>query len=176
MSTHLNSEGHDESQYLPDGVEVVSYYRKQHGQVIHEGLLHKTLEWLPDILFEEKKISKEQLDTAVSFFRILINAKRALGTCDLRGTLFDKYPYGISNDIDPFLHIKRSIGKWDFNALIWIVWDEYNRGNVNLARQKVDHVTRILNHAKIAIDDLTKKRNNTQSTQPVVSLNFAHYT
>ena len=169
---HLNAEGHDESQYLPEGVEVVNPFRKQHTSISVEGELHKAIEWLPDILFEKHCITKRQLDTAFTFLRILVNAKKALGTCDLRGVMFDKYPYGISSDVDPFLEIKRKIGKYDFNALIWLVWNDYNRGNISLALQKLSHLKRILDHTQYSLDEINRLKHNATSTPQHVSLNF----
>ena len=129
----LNAEGHDGSQYLPRGTPPVNAFRAQHGNVRWEGEAIKALTWLPDILFERKIIEECHLHTANSFLRVLIHAKRTLGITDLRGALFDKFPDSMPTENDLFLEICRELPRPEANAIIWLVWDDYNRRNIALA-------------------------------------------
>lgn len=164
--SRLNAEGHDESQYLPRDCPPVNAFRERQGGVIYEGTAIKALSWLPDILFDKQRITKPHLDTSNSFFRILVNAKRTLGICDLRGTLFEKFPNGISSDTDAFLEIIRGISRPESNILIWLVWDDYNRKNVPLALHVMGTIHHALENAQNVIDMIAKKRDNASSTSP----------
>lgn len=148
----LNSEGHDESQYLPRDTPPVNPYRAQHKGIRWEGKAIKNIIWLPEILFEKEIITKEHLDTASSFFRILVHAKRTLGICDIRGPLFDKAPSGVSNECDMFIEIHKKLPKSQTQAIIWFVWDEYNRGNHVLAYHLIGTIKHGLENAQICID------------------------
>ena len=166
----LNSEGHDESQYLPKGTPPVNAFRAQHGNVKWEGESIKAMSWMPDILFDKEIISKKHLDTSNNFFRIVVQAKRTLGICDLRGGLFDKHETGAAFEADLFLEIWRSIPKSEFNMLLWFVWDDYNRGNVALAIHLRGTIQHGLENAQKIIDNFSKANDNTESTLPEVSL------
>lgn len=184
MPQQLNSEGHDESQYLPkkwlnprtgkeEDYPVVNPWRAGKGDIKrNEDDKLESMTWLPDVLFERKHIQQQHLNTAKSFFRILVQAKKALGICDLRGQLFDRYPAGISDDIDMFIQINRRLVKPESNILIWLVWDDYNRGNVALAMRVIGTILHALENAQEVIDYYAQLSNNKSSASPFLHPKF----
>jgi hypothetical protein len=166
----LNAEGVDESQFLPkefnkklgkyEKVPPVNAYRAKHGNIKWAGDSIKDASWLPELIFNGDTEEKVYLDTANSFFRILVHAKRTLGICDLRGALFESYPSGISQDTDLFLEILRHVVKPEVTVLIWLVWNDYNHGNIALAKKLIGTIKHGLENVQRVLDDTKKRERN----------------
>jgi hypothetical protein len=159
----------DTSQWLPKDIPVINAYRASKGDIKRNSDDKlQSITWLPHILHDMNRITKEHLDTAKSFERILIHAKRTLGICDIRGVLYDKHPAGQSHDTDVFLEIIRVIPKPESNIIVWLVWDDYNRGNSILALKVIGTIQHGLENAQKVLDNIAEKRNNALSTLPEV--------
>jgi hypothetical protein len=166
----LNAEGHDESQYLPKGLPAVNAYRAQHGKVIWEGDSIKSLEWLPDAFFGGNEKEEGYLRTCNAFFCYLVQFKRTCGTCDIRGRLFDELATGISFELDMFKQIRDRLPKNELATLVWFVWNDYNRGNMNLASYLLGTIKHALEHTKNIIDDCKKIVETASQTSPQLRL------
>jgi hypothetical protein len=163
----LNAEGIDESQFLPkefnkktgkyESIPPVNAFRAKHGNIKWAGESIKDASWLPEILFNADTEEKGYIDTSNSFFRILVHAKRTLGICDLRGSLFENHPYGITTETDMFLEIIRNVVKPEVTVSIWLVWNEYNRGNLPLAQKLIGTIKHGLENIQSCIDNCNKK-------------------
>ena len=186
----LNSEGVDESQFLPkefnqktgkhEQIPPVNAYRAQHGNIKWAGESIKDANWLPEIVFDgDNDKEKPYLDTAKSFFKILVQAKRTLGITDLRGPLFDKLPYSANPETDMFVEIHRGLAKPEMTAVIWFVWDDYNRCNVALAHKIIgtikhglENVQKILDSRKKDVDNSSGMRDTYLSAAPELRPKF----
>jgi hypothetical protein len=152
----LNSEGHDESQYLPKGIPPINPFRAQHGNLQWEGEAIKDVSWLPEKLYVIEKITKPHLDSASSFQRALIMAERTLGISDIRGALFDKHADGQNSDTDMFLEFVRKLAKPEISTLTWFVFDKYNHGNINLALHLIGTIQHGLENVQKVIQGIKK--------------------
>lgn len=170
----LNSEGHDESQYLPkkwfnpktekeESYPVVNPFRAQHGKVRLEGEEIKALTWLPDILHDtygedgKELLSRDYLQICETIFRIVMSARNALGISDLRSFLGAEQLNQHLSARDPFFALLSKLLPYQSNMVLWIVCDEYNRGNIDLARKLIETIRNSLDLAKKVIDDCKGK-------------------
>lgn len=153
----LNHEGHDESQYLKKGTPPVNPFRMQHGKVKWEGEAIKALTWLPDVLQDIGYLEKEHHDTCRSFERILIQAKRTLSICELKGALFDKAPEEIRNDVDMYLLIKNTLICSEMQIMIWLVEEENSISNIEAAASLNGKIKHAIENTQKTIDNVSKK-------------------
>ncbi len=185
MRERLNAEGHDESQYLPkkwinpktgkeEDYPVVNVWRMGKGDIIiNEDDKYEVPTWLPRRLFRNGSFTKELFDTSNSFFRILVHAKRTLGITDLRNILFEKPPASGQNiQVDMFIELKRALALPEMNAIIWLVWDDYNRGNTGIAYQIIGTIKHGLENCQMVIDKFKEKSDNESSTAPFLRPEF----
>lgn len=154
----LNSDGHDESQYLPKGTPPVNPFRAQHEGIKWEGESIRAKTWLPDILEEQLDenahplLSGDQVHTCKSFLRSVVGTRNALGITDLR--IYVGQPNSEAESKDIFFSIMRGLVAYQANLCLWVVCDEYNRGNISLARKLIGSIQQSLDNAQKLIDSL----------------------
>lgn len=184
MRERLNADGHDESQYTKavfnpktckmEMPPIVNAFRAQHGHIKRNSddkLVDLT--WLPAVLEDKGIIEKVHLDTCKSFLRVLIQAKRTLGVCELKGPLYDKAPEEIRNDADLYLLIKHGVSKQDLLNLIWLVEEKYTQGNVWAADAIIGNLLHALEAAQqIIFDNSEQSAKIAASTSPEVRPDF----
>lgn len=170
MRDRLNAEGHDESQYLPNGMPPVNAFREQHGNVQWEGLSIRALTWMPDILFVRRSIEKVHLDTCVSFYGAVVETRKVLKIGDIRGILFDKPDELTTPKVDVFFNIVHGLCKPEANMLLWLVCDEYNRGNISLAHKLIGTIKHGIENAQKIIDNLRERAKQQESPSAELSL------
>lgn len=161
----LNADGHDESQYLPkkwfnpktqkeEPYPFINAYRKNKGDIfLNKDDQMQTLSWLPDALELKGFIEKEHHDTCKSFERILIQAKRTLGICDIRGVLFEKLPEEIRNELDMFIVLKKELLKSYMVTMIWLVEAEVTNANISVVGGLVGKVHHAIENTQRIIDN-----------------------
>lgn len=152
----LNADGHDESQYNPRGVPPVNPFRMQHGSIKWEGEAIKALTWLPDILRDIGYIEKGHHDTCKSFERILIQAKRTLNICQLKGALFEKPPEMINNDTDMYLLLKNKLILREMEIMIWLVEEENSKENLKAVNFLIGKIIHAIENSQRIIDNAKK--------------------
>lgn len=152
----LNHEGHDASQYLPRGVPPVNAYRATKGDIVREGESIKAISWMPDRLYVADRLSKEEVNTCTMFYSILIATRRVLGICDLRGILTDKTMENPTKslEVDYFMEIMNGLPRPEGNMLLWVVCDEYNHGNLELACMLLGTIQHAIENTKNIIDNI----------------------
>lgn len=160
MRDRLNYLGHDESQYLPRGVPPVNPWRAQHGHVKWEGEAIKALTWMPDILHatlnEEgnELLTRDYVHTCESIFRIVTSTRHALGLSDLRSFIGGSISAIESTPkTDPFIALLTGLMPYQSNLCLWVVCDEYNNGNVELAKKLITSICNSLDRAQKIIDE-----------------------
>jgi hypothetical protein len=168
----LNSEGHDESQYLPLGTPPVNAFRAQHGTVKWEGTSCKAISWMPDKLYDLKIIDKHHLDTASSFLTAKIHTQKVLGIADIRGILHDKPDALSAPRGDVFFALLKQLCKPELNMLLWVTCDDRNHGNIPLACQLIGTIKHALENAQKIIDNLYGICETTKSPAPEMRPEF----
>lgn len=170
MRERLNSEGHDESQYIKPLLNpktgkmemppIVNPFRERQGSVRYEGTAIKAIQWLPDILFDrDNEMEKPYNDICVSFYGYYIQAGQTLGISDIRNILFD--PIDDISELPPtdtFRAIMTGLRLPESNMLLWVICDDRNHGNVHLARHLIGTIRHAIENTKNIIDELTQKR------------------
>lgn len=149
----LNAEGHDESQYLPRGIPPVNPFRAQHKGVRWEGTSIKAMNWLPDLMLDREFLTKDHQTTCLSFYSAVISTRKLLGITDLRGYLADSQ-MGDALPKDIFFAICNGLKKWKSNLCLWVVCNEYNMGNIELAYKIRGNIQESLEDAQKIIDNL----------------------
>lgn len=182
MRDRLNAEGHDESQYLPkeynaktgkmERVPPINAFRAAKGDITrNEDDKLESVHWLPRIMHRQRQITKEHYDTARSFERHLIHARRTLGICDIKGKLFDIMPAnGIDESTDLFLTILRSVARPEVVRLVWFVDMNFPCSSAALPDDMLGVIQHGLENVQKIIDLNNETRNNTESTLPELSL------
>lgn len=167
MRFRLNAEGHDESEYLPPGTPSVNAYRAAHGKLewVEKTLHAKT--WMPDKLFELRKIEQEHLDTALCCFLCLMQTLQTLGLGEVKGILVDA-PLIITQReaIDTFHALMRELPKPESNMMLWVIRDDRNRGNTRLACHLIGTIKHALENARNIIDKLQEGRRMRDKSSP----------
>lgn len=165
----LNSEGHDESQYLPkkwynprtgreEDYPIVNPFREKHGGVVTEGKSIKALTWLPDKLHLQldtdgnQLINGDQLNTCRSFYRAVVSTRNELRIDNVRNLVGQSPTPGEPTDI--FFAVVRGLLPYQANMCLWVVCDEYNRGNLELAQKLIVSIQNSLDLAQKIIDSL----------------------
>lgn len=167
----LNADGHDESQWLPrkwtnpktgkeEDYPVINAHRVSKGDIRYDGVAIKARQWLPDILFDRSdERQKPYNDTCVSFFGYYVSAMQALGISDIRNILFDVVEQAERlPPVDTYSAILRGIPKPESNALLWVVLDERNRGNIALAHKMLGTIRHAIDNTAKVIDKLVEVR------------------
>lgn len=174
----LNADGHDESQYLPkkwinpksgkeEDYPVVNECRAKKGDIVQletDGGLNKALTWLPDKLNHmrddngKELLNRDYLHICESIYKIVMSARHSLGISDLRSFIGGEaiIQVGILPS-DPFFAILSKLMPYQSNMVLWVVCDEYNRGNIALARKCISSILGSLDMAKKVIDDCRPK-------------------
>lgn len=160
----LEADGSNRNYYLPKGMPLVNPFRMQHGKVRWEGEAIKALTWLPDILHEtlddkgRELLSRDYVHICETVQRIVISAKQCLGLSDLRGYIGAQ---GLSTlplpQSDPFVALLSKLMPYQSNLVLWVVCDDYNRGNVALAEKLITSICNSLDLAKKVIDECRPK-------------------
>lgn len=158
--SRLNQDGHDESQYLPRGTPPVNPFRAQHGKLewVERTLHAKT--WLPDILNTtlndkgDPLLNTDNLTTCMRFYSSLVSTRKALGISDIRGYIADPQKGSNKPETDIFYAVMTGLLKYQSNLCLWIVCDEYNRGNLKLAEKMIGSICNSLDLAQNIIDNL----------------------
>lgn len=165
MRNRLNSEGHDESQYLPHGVPPVNAFRAAKGDIKRIGEEIRARHWMPDLLFDYGHFEKEHVDTCLSFYAILIGARRVLGICDLLNAITDKMAMEASNaEVDSFVEIMRGLPKPEMNMLIWVVDNDRNHRNISLAFHLIGTITHAIEHTQKIIVEISDRKSKMQKS------------
>lgn len=178
----LNADGIDESQWLPekvynekteqwDKVPIVNAFREMKGDIVQldeDGGVHKVINWLPDALKSNGYIEKEHHDTCKTFERILIQAKRTLSICQLKGPLFEKPPEEIKNDADMYILIKNKLIRREMIIMIWLVEETKTDGNMRAANDLIGKIHHAIENSQRIIDSVKKNDNIRKSASPEV--------
>lgn len=156
----LNSEGHDESQYLPKGMPPVNPFRAQHRGIKWEGQAVKALTWLPDILNAmlndsgNELLTRDHIATCTRFYSAVVSTRKTLGISDIRGYIAEPTGKNDSRETDIFFSVVNGLLKYQSNLCLWVVCDEYNRGNIKLASHLIGSIQQSLDNAQKIIDSL----------------------
>lgn len=174
MRRKLNADGHDESEYLPkkwfnpktqkeEPYPIVNSFRAKKGDVVmldEDGGVHKALKWLPDILHRtldenaKELLTGDHVHICESIFRIACSAKVALGIADLRNySLPVDTSESITVEVDKLFALLKGLLPYQSNLCLWVVFDEYNRGNVVLAKKIISSICSSLDNAKKILDE-----------------------
>lgn len=183
--TRLNADGIDESQWLPkvfnkhtgllERIPPVNPFRQQHGIVKWEGESIKAISWMPDLLFAKldadgnQLLNGDHLMTCKAFYSAVVSTRKALGISDLRGYLSDP---GQGNPAtgDVFFTVMTKLLPYQANMCLWVVCDEYNRGNVALAEKLITSIQNSLDLARKVIDNIPQIDDNAIVPAPEVRL------
>ncbi len=173
----LNSQGHDESCYLPkkwfnpktgkdETYPIVNSFRAAKGDIIeNENGNLESLSWLPRILFKQGNIKKEEFDTADSFTKILIQAMRVLKVSNIKGQLFDKLPATSPNvETDIYLEIVRGLPREQLIKLIWLVTWNTPCKSVALPNEDMKLIVHGLYNTQNIIDKSKERRRMQESS------------
>ena len=178
MRTKMNAQGHDESQYLPRGVPPVNPFRAKHGKIewVNQTLHAKT--WMPDILTttlnENGKplFETEHLETCIRLFKALVATNQALKISDLHMQLASEEIQGMPrNPKDIYFAIMRELLPHQSNLCWWVICDDRNHGNVELATHLISSIQNSLVLAEKVIDSLREVCIIPIPASPEVSLN-----
>lgn len=171
----LNADGSDPQYYLPRGVPPVNPWRMQHGQVRWEGEAIKALTWMPDMLNNTLDVNgnpcltPDYIHTCESIFRIVTSARVALGLSDLRSFISaNKTDAQSSRKTDPFFALLTGLLPYQSNLCLWVVCDEYNHGNIELAKRLIWSIRNSLDNAQKIIDNCRSLEENELVASPVV--------
>ena len=154
----LNADGHDKSQYLPRGTPPVNPFRAQHKGIEWDGESIKVKTWMPDILlktldeFGKEMLTRDQVHTCESMFRAITATRNSLGINDLRAFIGESKGDGEPKDI--FFAVIHGLLPYQANLCLWVVCDEYNRGNLPLAKKLITNIQQSIDLAQILIDNL----------------------
>lgn len=171
MRIHLNAEGHDESQYIKavlnpttgrmEKPPLVNAYRHAKGDIfINADDKSECPTWMPRILNlrlnEQGKpfLDDDALHTCKRVERAALSALAVLGLSDIRSFIS-----GNSQDIgelpayDPFKALLVGLLPVYSTALLWVICDDRNRGNVPLAMKMIDTIAQAIDLAKNILDE-----------------------
>jgi hypothetical protein len=175
----LNSEGHDESQYLPKGIPPVNAFRAQHNGIKWEGQAIRSLTWLPDILNAtldengKELLNRDHIATCTRFYSAVVSTRKTLGISDIRGYIADSKGEKNDNPSDIFFSVVNGLLPYQSNLCLWVVCDEYNRGNFKLAQKMIQSIQQSLDNAQKIIDEISKCVIIEKVPAQPVSLEFA---
>lgn len=175
----------DKTQFLPDKelnvktgemvpVPRVNAFRAKQGNVRYEGQAIKALTWMPDIMLDREWINGDHMHTCGIFYRAVVATRKALGIGDLRAYLAESRPDGAGAACDVFFAVLSQLPKAQSNMCLWVVCDEYNRGNFMLAYNLRGTIQAALENAQIIIDREKEKAENTPVLTPELSSGRPH--
>lgn len=163
------TDGIDKSQWLPqyfnpfskrmERVPPVNAFRQQHGIVQWEGQAIKALTWLPDILNHNKNLDDDELHICKRVERAALSAMAALGLSNLRVFIAGDMNTGSLPEHDPFKEILQGMQPKYSTALLWVICDERNGGNVQLAIKILSTIRTAIGHAKNILEKLDNSGN-----------------
>lgn len=171
MRNRLNSEGHDESQYIQavlnpisgkmEKPPIVNAFRAAKGDIfINPDDKNECPSWMPRILnLKLNESGKAYLDddalhTCKRVERAALSAMAALGVSSLRCFLSgDGRDISSLAEYDPFKALLTGLLPKYSTALLWVVCDERNRGNIPLALKIIGTITQAIALAKNILDD-----------------------
>lgn len=168
----LNADGHDESQYLPrkwfnpktgkdEPFPIVNATREAKGDIQRNA--DDKLEcatWMPIIL--NRKITQDgkpwldddMLHTCKRAERAILSGLSALGIPTIRNFMSGDMSTVKLTPKDPFLMLLTGMLPVYSTALLWVICDERNRGNIPLALKIFPTIAQAIEHAKKILDDL----------------------
>lgn len=160
----LEADGSNRKYYLPKGMPLVNPFRMQHGKVKWEGEAIKALTWMPDILHEtldeagKELLNRDYVHICETVFRVVMSTRNFLGISDLRSFIGgDGMALATLPAQDPFAALLTRLMPYQSNLVLWVVCDEYNRGNVPLAKKLIASICNCLDLAKKVIDECRPK-------------------
>lgn len=154
--SRLNSDGHDESQYLPKGTPPVNPFRAQHCGIKWSGKAIRAIDWLPDALYERGLMEKAHLDTTCCFYRALISTRKTLGISDILGSISERFPIaGNQTIIDIFFPVMTELSKPQSTLLLWLVEEKNSEGNIMAAFRLAQNILATLEQTQNIIDRLS---------------------
>lgn len=189
MRQRLNSEGHDESQYLPktwynpktqmdEPYPVVNAFRAAKGDIVHlqeDGEVARALVWLPHALHlkldhcGQRIISSDHLHTCETLNRVLRIVKVALGLSDLRA-----YTDGQAGEMAPsaerdiFVELIKGLPVFQGRVGFWFAEADFTPQNSRAALQWLGAIYAALDSAQNIIDATRESDNMSIVASPEV--------
>lgn len=174
MRIHLNAEGHDESQYIKavlnpvngkmEKPPLVNAFRNAKGDIfINADDKSECPTWMPRILnlklneHGKKIMDDDALHTCRRVERATLSALAVLGLSDIRSFISGNCQ-NISElpAYDPFKALLVGLLPVYSTALLWVICDERNRGNVPLAMKIIGTITQAVELSKNILDECQK--------------------
>lgn len=167
----LNADGHDESQYLGKildprsgkmiPIPPINAFRAAKGDIIRntDDKL-ESITWMPrrlNITLDDrghKLIDDDQLHTCKSVERAALSAMAALGLSSIRVFMAGDMNLAGLSQIDPFKAILTLMKPCYSTALLWVICDERNGGNTQLAIKMLGSIHTGISFAKEILDSL----------------------
>ena len=169
----ISEEGIDKSQWLPkvynrvsglmERIPPVNPFRARQGAVVWQGEAIKALVWMPDILNAIRNndgdpiyLTDDELHTCKRVERTALSAMAALGLSNIRTFMAgdmnpDKLPQN-----DPFKELLQGMPRPYSHALLWVICDDRNGGNLPLALKIITSIRTAVEHAKNILERLEK--------------------
>jgi len=167
-------DGIDKTQWLPkvfnrvsgimERVPPVNPFRARQGMVVWKGEEIKALVWMPDILNAIRNgngdpihLTDDEVHTCKRVERAALSAMAALKLSNIRTFMSgdmntDKLPKN-----DPFKELLCGMPRKYSHALMWIICDERNGGNTELALKIITTIRTAIEHAKNILEHLEKE-------------------